>query len=184
MKKLPLTQGMFALVDDEDYHYLNRFTWQFANVNGVEIVRRGIILRTGKRSHIDLQDYIVNRPIGRGLPIFKNGNRLDFRKENLGFQAATGSTHKGRKTQTFKGKPTTSKYKGVSFSAGRYKHLPIEELQKKRKLWRVQIEKGVRGTSGYVRVIKSYDTEVEAALAYNELAKELFGEHAYQNVIA
>jgi len=182
MALIPLTQNKYAVIDDEDYHYLSRFTWQYANVNGIEIVRRGMV-RAGKHSHVDLQDYIVARPIGRGLPIFKNGDRLDFRKRNLAFQAATGSTHKGKKIKTFKGKPTLSTYKGVSLTRGRNKDMPLEELKKQRKVWRAQIERGVRGTDSYVRWIKCFDTEVEAALAYNEKAKELFGKYAYQNVI-
>jgi len=183
MKQIKLTQGKYAIVDDEDFHYLSRFNWQYVNVKGVETVRRGITIRNELRL-IHLEDYIVARPQGtKHLFIFKNGNKLDFRKENIDFQSAEGSTHKGRKCKTVKGNAPLSKYKGVSLCRGRYKDIPLEKIKEYRKVWRAQIEKGVRGSENYKRYIKAFDTEKEAVEFYNEKARELFGKYAYQNKI-
>lgn len=166
MKHLPLTQGKVAIVDDEDYHYLARFSWTYAEVDGLAIVRRGFLHKRGVRQ-IRIEDYIVARPQGGAHSfVFKNGDRLDFRKSNLAFVALPGVKQRARKQ-----KDTTSRYKGVSRNTGRGK------------AWRVQIESGTRGSDTYERRAAFFDTEAEAARKYNEWARDLFGPDAWQNVI-
>lgn len=63
---------------------------------------------------------------------------------------------------------TTSRYKGVSFAK-----------DKKLKKWNARIN-----YDGLSKHIGYYLTEDEAAIAYNEAAKELLGEHAYLNEVA
>ena len=61
----------------------------------------------------------------------------------------------------------TSKYKGVCL-----------RLNKKSKKWRAEICKNRK-----IYRIGLFDNEVEAAVAYNEKAKELFGEFAKLNIV-
>lgn len=90
-----------------------------------------------------------------------NGNGLDNRLENLRLVTPSQNTMNSKKTQKLK----TSKYKGVSFC-------------KREKKWRLQVVKNNKVVArGY------FNTEIEAAKAYNKAAQELFGEYAKLNEI-
>jgi len=88
-----------------------------------------------------------------------NRNKLDNRKCNL--RSCTPSQNAFNRTPSHK----TSKYKGVS-------------LSKKNNNWVAMIYKGKD-----VRYLGSFENEIDAAKAYNEAAKELFGEFAYLNSV-
>ena len=64
-----------------------------------------------------------------------------------------------------RGFESTSRYKGVTYIASK-------------KLWRSRVEK-----DGQSHFIGDFETERAAALAYNEVALELFGDIAYQNQV-
>lgn len=61
MKKIPLTQGKFALVDDSDYEWLNQWKWHFHNGYAVMSGPRG----TEKREHILMHREIMKTPNGK-----------------------------------------------------------------------------------------------------------------------
>lgn len=105
---------------------------------------------------------LVNGAIPHGMFIDHiNGLRTDNRIENL--RLVTPNQNQFNRKKAYRG---TSKYKGVSKSSkdGRFD---------------VIIQKNYRS----VRV-GMFDTEVEAAMAYNQKAKELFGEHAKLNEVS
>jgi hypothetical protein len=89
-----------------------------------------------------------------------NGNGLDNRRDNI--RACSCSQNLMNRQNH---RPTTSGYKGVS-------------LHKRNKTWRATIN--LNGKQIYAGC---YATPVEAALAYNAKAIELFGEFARPNVI-
>lgn len=91
-----------------------------------------------------------------------NGNRLDNRIENLRHATSVENTRNRKKPNSCKNK---SQYKGVSPS-------------KNPKKWRGRIK--VNNKNIY---LGSFDTEIEAALAYDKSAKELFGEFAKLNFL-
>lgn len=95
-KSIPLTQGKFALVDDEDFEYLNQWDWFFHS---------GYAKRTGLRMH-----NVIMCP-QNGLEVDHiNGDKLDNRRANL--RVCTHSENmKNRKNN----KDNTSGYKGVVF---------------------------------------------------------------------
>jgi hypothetical protein len=87
-----------------------------------------------------------------------NNNKLDNRKINLRVSDTTCNNHNTTKRQN-----TTSTYKGVSF---------IKKLNK----YKTSI------TYKYY-IVGFFDNEFDAAKAYNDKAKELYGELASINLI-
>lgn len=94
-----------------------------------------------------------------------NNIRNDNRIVNLREASASENGGNSTKALKYKGKPTSSKYKGVSW-------------HKRDCMWRSQIF--VNGKTIY---LGPYHNEEEAALAYNKAALEHFGEFAKINDI-
>lgn len=92
-----------------------------------------------------------------------NGDPLDCRRENLVVRTRSECGANMRKARTIGGRPTSSRFKGVCWS-------------KKREKWVVHIKK-----DQVSRSLGSYHDEIAAAEAYDEAARELFGEHARLN---
>ena len=169
MKKIPLTQGKYAIVDDGDYPYLSRFDWYASEYKGIERVQlrlRGLnntnqLSQSLSKVTIYIEQFIMRAKNGC-VYIHLNKNGLDVRKENLVLSSIQHALQRGKKREN-----TTSQYKGVCFNK---KH--------KGNKWLAQVCKNNKHYSvGY------FLTEAEAGLAYNKKAKELYGELAYQNKI-
>ena len=98
--KIPLTQGLFALVDPEDYEELNKYKWCAARSDGIcYAVRRG---RTAGRSHASR---IMKTPDGMVVDHIY-GNGLDNRKRYMrnGTKAQNSYNHRPPRGGTgFKG---------------------------------------------------------------------------------
>jgi len=103
MKKIELTQGKFALVDDDDYKELSKYKWCYSD---------GYAVRTGPRP---LQERIIMHRVVNRTPFglitdHINHNRLDNRKDNLRTcDKSKNGMNRG------KNKNNTSGYKGVHF---------------------------------------------------------------------
>ncbi len=92
-----------------------------------------------------------------------NGDGLDCRRENLLVRTLQEQIHANRKMTHRNGRPCTSRFKGVHWCEPRGK-------------WVSQIVK-----EGHHRYLGGFADEIAAAEAYDEAARELFGEHAYLN---
>lgn len=111
LKQIPLTRGLFALVDDEDFDQLMINSWCAGTLgyatckrNNKTVYMHKVIIQTSMEV-----DHI-------------NGNTLDNRKENL--RPVTHADNcKNRKKSNYK---KSSKYKGVNFD-------------KRSNLWRARI---------------------------------------------
>lgn len=97
MKKIPLTRGMFALVDDEDYEFLSQWKW-FCDSNNYAA--------RGCKERILMHRLINKTPEGLDTDHI-NGNRLDNRRSNLRsahrWQNAVNRPRQSNNTSGFKG---------------------------------------------------------------------------------
>lgn len=149
-----------CLIDEEDYEKLNKKGNFFCNTEqGYICVKNYISFKNGKAKYKQqyLHRMIMDAPTSLQVDHI-NGNKKDNRKENLRLCTNAGNS---KNKKNFKGK-----YKGVYFD-------------KKNSKWMAQITKDY-----HCFYIGSFLNENEAAIAYNDRAKELHGEFAYLNIIS
>jgi len=155
MKEIPLTKGMVAIVDDEDYERLSLYKW-YANQDGY--AERSAYLTGGSRKHVFMHHCVLGSPKDGMQVDHINRDPRDNRKENLRFCTSV-QNHGNSRVQ----RNNTSGRKGVSwFKNGRK--------------WRAYIVSSKRQIHlGY------YDSLEQASQAYDEAAKNMFGEYAAPN---
>lgn len=153
--RIPLTQGKYALIDEEDYPLVGQHRWHTRRCNHLWYAQRNVAAGPGKQKKISMHQEILG--LGPGvLCDHKNGNGLDNRRSNL---------RPANYTQNAQNKSgrARSGFKGVYFF-------------KRPKKWMAQI------TSGQNRLFLGYfHTAEEAAHAYDRKARELFGPYARVN---
>lgn len=83
MKLIPLTQGMVAIVDDEDFPRISSVKWSVQKNCNTFYAKRNTPAINGKRQGIELMHrWVLNPPVGKEIDHI-NGNGLDNRKINL-----------------------------------------------------------------------------------------------------
>jgi len=157
-RRIPLTQGQYAIVDPDDFERLNKHKWHANKARTTYYAVRRIHVGTGKWKHVKMHRDILNPPDKLYVDHI-NHNGLDNRKANL--RTATHRQNCYNRVH-FKENPS-SKYKGVSF-------------KNKTEKWNAQIR-----YKGRSRFIGSFDDEVEAAKAYDKAARKHQGEFATLN---
>ena len=167
MKTLPLTQGKFAVVDDEDYPELSKHKWFAEQDNNIFYARRFLPQKKGKRPSMRMPRQIMGLESGNKKQIDHiNHNGLDNRRCNLRICTSQQNTFNRKKNEN-----CSSRYKGVSLHLGRFKN-----GKRYKSFWESRIKfKSVQIYLG------SFTNEIDAAFAYDVKAKELFGEFAYPN---
>lgn len=78
MKQIALSKGRFALVDDQDFEFLNQWKW-YLSWNGYALRREYV---DGKTAYIRMHRLINNTPEGM-ITDHINRNKLDNRRNNL-----------------------------------------------------------------------------------------------------
>ena len=162
--KIPLTRGMFAIIDAEDFEKVSSHKWYAYKGYSKFYAGKSQWQPGKKRQKLLCMHNFIFGEIPKGMMIDHiNGDGLDNRKCNL--RIATRSQNRGnaRKTVQIFGRPTSSKYKGVCWD-------------KNNKKWQVQMK-----INNKSRHIGQFSDEKEAAKAYNKAAMAHFGEFAALN---
>lgn len=145
----------FVLVDDEDYEWLSKYRWHVYKHCHTYYARR---IKDGKPFFMHREILGLTDP--KIMTDHEDHNGLNNQRGNLRI-ADSSQNNSNRRSLT-----GTSKYKGVCWN-------------EKRKKWRSYIcVNKVRSDLG------CYETEEEAAMAYDRKALELHGEFACLNKVA
>jgi len=158
MKQIPLSQGKFALVDDEDYDFIMQWKWSL-HTGGYAVRRDHLGTINGKEISKMIYMHCVINNTAKGIKTdHRDSNGLNNQRYNLRDATSAQNVRYQRKTRG------SSKYKGVHWC-------------KNEKKWKAQICANGRFSLG------TYCSENEAALAYNNAAIKYHGEFALLNQI-
>ena len=157
-RKIPLGEGKFTIVDPLIFYRLNKFHWFIDGNDKKFYVVRTILLTNGKRKYSRLHRELM-QPKGNLLVDHKNGNTFDNRLDNLRLATHQQNSYNRSKTKS----KTSSRFIGV-------------HLEKNTNQWKVQINH-----QGKTIFIGRYDSEIEAARAYDRAALKYHGEFARLN---
>lgn len=163
MKLIPLSKGLFAQVDDEHYEFLMQWKWHASKGKHTYYAARNGFVREsddGKRHYTRMHKVILDRagvdPCGKKFIDHKDKNGLNDQVENLRYCTREEN---GRNRKSW----GNSKYLGVNKRSN-----------------------GTYQTSIFVNkknITKTFKTEIEAGIYYNQLAKIHHGEFANLNII-
>lgn len=144
MKQIILTQGKFALVDDDDFERLSQFKWWAHKQPNTFYAGRMITLENGKRISFMMHHAVFGKaPLGMEVDHI-DGNGLNNQKSNLRFVTRRQNMQNAVNHRVKR----TSRYPGVSFDVRRRK-------------WKAYIK-----INGVHKDIGRFDSENEAFMAY------------------
>jgi hypothetical protein len=156
-RKIYLDEGKWTILDPNDYYRFGRFKWCIGGGNGKLYAIRGQRIGADDLKIVRLHRLIMNAPDGL-LVDHRNGDGLDNRRANLRLATRAQNQYNKRKR-----KNATSRFRGVYF-------------HKEHRKWAAcLIVAGKKIWLGY------FDSEIEAAKAYDEAAKKYRGEFACPN---
>lgn len=151
-KQIPLTQGQFATVSDEDYKKVSQHKWTLLKGRAKRYARKTTRYPDGRQGTLYLHRFILNSPPQLHIDHI-DGDGLNCVRENL----RVASPLNNRYNEPIR-RNNTSGHKGVCWN---------KKLQK----WQ-----------GYIRVNRKmhhlgfFDDIEDAARAYRDFAKQFHGE--------
>lgn len=159
MKLIPLSQGLFAQVDDDDFEFLDQWKWSADKSYNTWYARRTEHLGNCKLVRIRMHRLIMQITDRKVFIDHKDGNGLNNQKDNLRICSCSNNGANRRV------KAGTSKYLGVNWD-------------KQNNRWKAQIHK-----NGLNYYLGNFKNETDAAIAYNNAATIHHGEFANLNKI-
>lgn len=156
MKLVPLTQGQFAKVDDEDFERLLSYKWQAKKYRKTFYAARSIRTQTGKQKTLSMHRFIMGCPVELEVDHI-DGDGLNNQKQNLRI-VTTRQNHQNLHRKS------TSFYPGVCWD-------------KKEQKWHAAIR-----IKNKIKKLGRFKDELDAAKAYFN-ALESIGERPIENFI-
>lgn len=153
MRNIPLVNGGHAIVDDTDFLFLSQFDWRWKDSDGSG--NRHVVRNTriGPKKVTIRMHRLITEADPDDRVLFANQNGLDCRRRNLIKRRLTPWT----------GRPLSSGYRGV--------------VQLSTNHYRAEIT-----YSGRTHVIGvEFPDGISAAMAYDEVARKLYGKQARTN---
>jgi AP2 domain len=159
-RRIPLSKGLFALVDECDFDWLRQWKW-----SAVGTVKYGFYAIRGvggrKNRRYEYMHRVILSADDSTIVDHRNGNKLDNRRRNL--RLGNQSHNGGNAVKHALRKRRTSRFKGVCWD-------------KSRSRWHARITVNRRG-----RFLGRFLDEAEAASCYDQAAREVFGKFACLN---
>ena len=159
MKEIQLTKGKVALVDDEDFEYLNQFKWQANKIRNTFYANRNFRIYKNKQGKIYMHRLILKAKKEYVIDHI-DGDTLNNQKKNLRI-----CTHSENMRNSKIPINNTSGYKGVSYI-------------KRDKKWEAYIT-----FNNKLLNLGTFTDPINAAKAYNAAAVKYHGKFAKLNVI-
>jgi len=158
MKEIPLTQGKVALVDDEDYERISRLKWH-PSERETTCYAVAHVYRNGKRTTCSMHRFVLG--LGPGGP------ELDHR-DNDGLHNWRSNLRKAAHSDNM---VNTGKHQ-----LGCASIFKVVTSCKRGNNWRAQIRR-----NGPKIHLGKFDTQIEAARAYDAAARQFHGQFARVN---
>jgi len=149
-----------TIIDAEDYEKVKDYRWSLCGADNQYVAAR---MTTGSNTRTYLHRFLLTPTKPQVDHI--NTDKLNNRRSNLRECSHNENFHNQEKRQTYAGRPTTSRYKGVYFD-------------KRRGVYIAQIN-----VFGQKIPLGSFDNEEDAGIAYDRMALKHFGEFARINKI-
>lgn len=146
MKQISSSRGDVIVCDDEDYEILSKKKWHVTGPGPLLYASCNATLPDGRRTTVKMHRLIMGAKVGQQLDHI-DGDPLNNRRSNLRF--VTNAENQRAKRVKPRTRQCTSVFRGVSWHP-------------KNKRWRARVFYNYRQFCA-----GCYDTEKEAALAYN-----------------
>jgi hypothetical protein len=160
MIEITLTQGKVAIIDNGDLPLVSQYKWHAQKSRDGRVYAKTTLPRAHREERakrLSMHRLIMGAPEGV-LVDHRNGDTLDNRRSNLRL-----ATNKQNNRNIRPHSDSDSPYKGVTYV-------------KRSACWISKI-----GDGGKIYHLGYYDDPIEAARAYDQKARELFGEFANLN---